>query len=149
LSSLSPNADQIIDDIKTFIKKAYPCKVELPEHPTVLSKKRNLELDFLEEYTSIVTVNDDVDRYFNNPPVIYIKNTKEDQSQWILIWYSNYAKEFPVIARVARDYLVIPGSEVDIEALFSLGRDIYSIRRWSLSTDTVRSLMLCKDALRR
>ena len=53
------------------------------------------------------------------------------------------------MARVARDYLVIPGSEVDVEALFSLGRDIYGIRRWSLSTDTVRPLMLCKDALRR
>jgi hypothetical protein len=73
-----PNADQIIDDIKTFIKKAYPCEVELPEHPTVPSKKRNLELDFLEEYASIVTVNNDVDRYFNDPPVIYVKNTKED-----------------------------------------------------------------------
>ena len=53
------------------------------------------------------------------------------------------------MVRVARDYLAIPGSEVDVEALFSLGRDIYSIRRWSLSCDTVRCLMICKDALRR
>jgi hypothetical protein len=31
------------------------------------------------------------------------------------------------MARVACDYLIIPGLEVDIEALFSLGRDIYGI----------------------
>jgi hypothetical protein len=31
------------------------------------------------------------------------------------------------MARVACDYLAIPGLEVDVEALFSLGRDIYGI----------------------
>ena len=75
------NADLVIDDIKKFIKKAYPPEVKLPEHPTAPLKKTNLELDFLEEYALIVTVNDDVDRYFNEPPVIYVKNVKEDQSQ--------------------------------------------------------------------
>jgi hypothetical protein len=53
------------------------------------------------------------------------------------------------MVRVARDYLVIPGLEVNIKALFSLGRDIYGIRRWSLSCDTIYYLILYKDALRR
>jgi hypothetical protein len=48
---------------------------------------------------------------------------------------------------VARDYLAIPASEVDIERLFSLGRDILGIRRFSISMDTLRTLILLRDAL--
>jgi hypothetical protein len=72
------NADLVINSIKKFIKKAYPPKVKLPKYPTALLKKTNLKLDFLKEYALIVTVNDDINRYFNKPPIIYVKNIKED-----------------------------------------------------------------------
>ena len=74
------NADLVINSIKKFIKKAYPPEIKLPKHPTTSLKKTNLELDFLEEYALIVTVNNNVNRYFNKPPIIYVKNIKEDQS---------------------------------------------------------------------
>ena len=51
------------------------------------------------------------------------------------------------MAQVARDYLAIPALEVDIKRLFSLGRDILGIRRFSMSIDTLRTLILLKDAL--
>ncbi len=53
------------------------------------------------------------------------------------------------MAAVARDYLGIPSSKVDIERLFSDGRDILTIRRFALKGATVRDLMVCKDELRR
>jgi hypothetical protein len=55
--------------------------------------------------------------------------------------------EYPYIAQAARDYLAIPALEVDIERLFSLGRDILGIRRFSMSMDTLRTLILLRDAL--
>ena len=48
---------------------------------------------------------------------------------------------------MARDYLAIPASEVDIKRLFSLGRDILGIRRFSMSMNTLRTLILLRDAL--
>jgi hypothetical protein len=51
------------------------------------------------------------------------------------------------MAQAARDYLAIPAFEVDIERLFSLGRDILGIRRFFMSMDTLRTLVLLRDAL--
>ena len=48
---------------------------------------------------------------------------------------------------MARDYLAIPALEVDIKRLFSLGRDILGIRRFLISIDTLRTLILLRDAL--
>jgi hypothetical protein len=55
--------------------------------------------------------------------------------------------EYPCIAQAARDYLAIPASEVNIEQLFSLGRDILGIQRFSMSMNTLRILVLLQDAL--
>jgi len=56
--------------------------------------------------------------------------------------------EFPCMAQAARDYLCVPASEVDIERLFNVGRDILGIRRFSMSGETLRTMILLKDALR-
>lgn len=142
------NANKVIKNLNAFLKKAYPREPELPNNTTP-PKKKSLELEFLEEYASTVTVDNDIDRYLDASPVTYVLNEKEDQTQWILDWWKANGKEFPCMAAVARDFLPIPASEVDVETLFSLGRDILGIRRYSLSGDTMRDLMLLKDALRR
>jgi hypothetical protein len=55
--------------------------------------------------------------------------------------------EYLYIAQAARDYLTIPAFEVNIKRLFSLGRDILGIRRFSISIDTLKTLILLRDAL--
>jgi len=50
---------------------------------------------------------------------------------------------------IARDYLLIPGSEVDVERLFNIARQILGLRRMSMGAETLRSLILLKDYLRR
>jgi hypothetical protein len=52
------------------------------------------------------------------------------------------------MAQAARDYLAIPSSEADIKRLFSLGRDILGIQRFSMGMDTMRTLVLLKDTLK-
>ena len=49
------------------------------------------------------------------------------------------------MCQVARDYLAILAGEVDVERLFSAGRDLIGIRRHSLSIETIRALMILKS----
>jgi hAT family C-terminal dimerisation region len=48
----------------------------------------------------------------------------------------------------ARDYLTIPASEVAYKRLFSVGRDMIGLRRFSLHVDTMRQLSLLRASIR-
>jgi hypothetical protein len=48
------------------------------------------------------------------------------------------------MAEVARDLLVVLGSEVDIERLFCRGRDLLGIRRYNIIGETMRTMTLLK-----
>jgi hypothetical protein len=50
---------------------------------------------------------------------------------------------------VTRDYLLIPGAEVDVERLFNIARDILGLLRMAMSSGTLRALILLKDHMRR
>jgi hypothetical protein len=93
------------------------------------SQHKSLEYEMLVEYESQpqeLTEND-IDKYFNSPTIKFTLNEKEDQTEWIYKWYNGNAWEYPLMARIARDYMAIPASEADVERLFSDGRDILGI----------------------
>jgi hypothetical protein len=48
------------------------------------------------------------------------------------------------MAAAARALLAVPSSEVDVERLFSGGRDLLGIRRFGLSGESMRILTLLK-----
>ncbi len=52
------------------------------------------------------------------------------------------------MAAAARDYLAIPASKVLVERLFSAGRDIINLRRFSLHANTLRQLSLLRHSIR-
>jgi hypothetical protein len=52
------------------------------------------------------------------------------------------------MAAAARDYLAVPAAEVDVERLFNSGQDLLGLQRWSLSSKTMRKLLILKDFLR-
>jgi hypothetical protein len=78
-----------------------------------------------------------------------------------LAWWRSNAHRFPKLAAMARDYLCIPGkfghiggfelstnhlmyflgTSVAVERVFSAGRDVISVRRASLSAESIRMLM--------
>jgi hypothetical protein len=144
-------ADEIIDRIKTFLKRAYPVEPELPSQSREGSqkKKKSLAFEYLEEYGTSVEAENDIDRYFDLPAVQFVLDEKEDQAQWVLNWWASNKTEFPRMCAIARDYLPIPGAEVDVERLFNVARDVLGLRRSSLGADTLRALILVKDYLRR
>jgi hypothetical protein len=56
---------------------------------------------------------------------------------------------YPTISQVARDYLSIPLSEVDLERLFSEGRDLVGLRRHSMLLETMKGVMFSRYEYRR
>jgi hAT family C-terminal dimerisation region len=146
-----PNPDEVIERIQKFLKATYRVEPELPPQRNEASTHKSLEYEFLEEYESTWddSTENDIDRYFNTPPVKFVLDKKEDQTIWALNYWLGNKWDFPLMFEVARDYMAVAASEVDIERLFSGGRDMLGVRRWSLQAKTMRSLTLLKDDLKR
>jgi hypothetical protein len=83
----------------------------------------------------------DIDRYFDRP-LVSVTDTKDPN--WLCNWWRTHKDEYPQMAAAARDYLAIPASEVAVERLFSVGRDLLGIRRHSM-----RMSMLLRDSYNR
>jgi len=61
-----------------------------------------------------------------------------------LAWWKIHASEYPTVARMARDFLAIPGTSVSVERLFSKSRHLCSDLRSSLLAPTIMRAMLSK-----
>jgi hypothetical protein len=61
------------------LKEAYLPEQELPLRPPREAEKAKLsmEMDFLQEYGSVVTADDDIERYFSLLGVNFVLNEKE------------------------------------------------------------------------
>jgi len=95
----------------------------------------------------VITFKSDVDRYFDEPPVQITEDIAKDPN-WLFNWWKLRKDEYPCMAAAARDYLAIPASEVSCERLFSGGRDIIGLRRFSLNPETLRQLSLLRASIR-
>jgi len=86
-----------------------------------------------------------VDLYFENPIIRFqIPQDGKIDPLFITRWWCNNQAEYPIMSQVARDYLAIPASEVDLERLFSSGHDMISVCHHSLKPETMRALVLLK-----
>ncbi|EGC31909.1 hypothetical protein DICPUDRAFT_13560, partial [Dictyostelium purpureum] len=54
-------------------------------------------------------------------------------------------KRFPVLFSLARDYLAIPCSSVEVERTFSNGTNIVTHKRHRLKNSTIESCLLLKE----
>ncbi|KAF7351928.1 HATC-domain-containing protein [Mycena venus] len=61
-----------------------------------------------------------------------------------LTWWKEHEHEFPIISRMARDFLAIPGTSVSVERLFSSARHLCHESRSSLKPSTISEAMLTK-----
>ena len=143
------NSTEVIARIRTFLKATYPPPdIDLPDNhlPDVF---QSLEYTFVEPY--IRADNDatkhDIDTYLDTPCVRYTGKKTDDQTKWILDWWSANKTQYPCTALAAREILAIPASEVDCERLFGQAKDMLGIRRYSMIGETMRVMMLLKGAL--
>jgi len=75
----------------------------------------------------------------------YFSGSLEGEMTDPLQWWKSHAGEFPTLSRMARAYLLIPATSVPSEQLFSVGRQIVSDYRASLSPKHIEVLMVMED----
>jgi hypothetical protein len=90
----------------------------------------------------------DIETYLDSPRILWHGSKTDDQTQWILDWWNTNSSQYQCIVQAAQEILAIPASEVDCERLFSDGRDLLSIRRYVMSREMMRIMILLKSALR-
>ena len=139
-----------IERIRTFLKVIYLLEVELPSLEVPAHKKESIQYSLLEEFQSVASLDNvsDIDQYFDIPLIHFKLSISDNQLEWLINYWKTCKYEYLSIFQAVRDYLPIPGSEVDIERLFNTGRDILSIRRFSITGDILRIIIMLKDNLR-
>jgi hypothetical protein len=143
------DSEEVITRLRIFLKASYPSEVQLP---SLKYEKKSFEATLFDDDDDD-TLDElgvsDIDRYIDSAPTIYKFKEGEHVGKWLLNWWESSKYEYPCMSQVARDYLAIPGSEVDVERLFNAGRDVLGIRRFSMKGETLGMMMRLKDVLRR
>lgn len=71
----------------------------------------------------------------------YLAERTASVDENVLEWWKHNAREYPCLARIARDYLAIPATSVPAERVFSGGADLITDKRGSLNEDTIQACM--------
>ena len=75
----------------------------------------------------------------------WLKENGVDRDTDILKYWQAKQYQYPVISRIARDYLAIPASSAASERIFSVGGDIVTKKRNRLLPTTLRYLLCLRD----
>jgi len=74
---------------------------------------------------------------------------REGEEFDVLRWWKRNQDQYPILAKMARDFLAIPLSTVASESIFSTAGMVIDKYRSSLSSETVEALICAKDWLKR
>jgi hypothetical protein len=81
------------------------------------------------------------------------KYIKEDiasvKPQKVLDWWKENARKYPILSKMARDYLAVPASGSSVEREFSVSGRIATWARNRLKPSTIANAMMYKSALRK
>ncbi|KAF5348215.1 hypothetical protein D9758_014636 [Tetrapyrgos nigripes] len=91
-------------------------------------------------HRKVDAVHDELTEFWKLPP-------EDSENCDPIVWWAGHKAMYPNLYRLALDIFSIPGSAVAVERVFSGGRDTISLRRASLSADTIRLLMIAKHRL--
>ena len=144
---LGIDARGIIENIKEVLNLQYP-SVQ-PIITQLLPVRQTLEARLLSKIQNpVIASKSDINRYFDDPLAQIPEDIALKDPNWLFNWWKLRKDEYPCMAAAARDYLAIPASEVACERLFSAGRDMIGVRRFSLKADTMRQLSLLRASFR-
>jgi hypothetical protein len=79
---------------------------------------------------------------------MYLKDPCAPPTCDILQWWRNHGDIYPVLSRIARDYLAIQASSIPSERAFSSCGHLITPKRSCLHHDTVRKSMFVKHCVR-
>lgn len=78
----------------------------------------------------------------------YLKLRRAPRETQSLVWWKDHQAMFPVLAKMARDFMAIPATSAPSERCFSASGGMVSVRRTRLSDDSVESGMCLRNWLR-
>ena len=99
------------------------------------------ENQFLFFDIEIVNTNLNEFELYNNLKIGNLNSNSFD----VLNWWSNHSIDFPVLSKIAKDYLSIQASSSPSERLFSGAGDMITDERNRLSPDSSRALICLKS----
>ncbi|KIL54439.1 hypothetical protein M378DRAFT_92545, partial [Amanita muscaria Koide BX008] len=82
---------------------------------------------------TVDTAVDEVTRYLETPAESGVRDP--------LLWWYEQRQSYPGLSRMARDYLSIPATSVNVEHVFSGGRMLLPYLRNRLQVETARALL--------
>jgi hypothetical protein len=135
-------ANTILANVHTLIKELYPTLTAPSQLEGSKSERTSIEICILQAVYKDGPVVSDMDRYFDTPPVVWTQSDQSQSSDWLLEWWKVHQNEYPTMSCVARDYLTVQSAEVDVERVFSSGRDLLGVRRASMSPETMQLLIV-------
>lgn len=90
---------------------------------------------------------DELELYLNEPR--HLRDRTKSESQAILEYWKQHEPIWPRLALMVRDVLAVPASGIDVEQLFSQGRNTISNHRHRLSEQTISDIMVYRTAAKR
>ena len=78
----------------------------------------------------------------------YLDSTQEPGTVNVLEWWRSHENNYPTLARMARDYLMIPATSAPVERLFSESGNLITSERNRLGSDVIRAIMCLKSWLK-
>jgi hypothetical protein len=118
----------------------------IPAYPYTLLKKISVRLQMLldaKACKSTIMAVSEINRYLDTLAVDC--DSDNDDPEWVISWWRANAHYWLIMSQVARDYLPIPLSEVDVERVFRSRRDLLGIRRHLISPEIMRAVMLLRN----
>jgi hypothetical protein len=117
--------------------------------PSTLYQQRSSSFStFSQSSTSVDLIEDrssqthhEGEDYLSTPCVKQVKGFQ------ILEWWSKNESFYPHLAKVAKDILAIPITQVGVERVFNIARDVLGDRRHRLSAQAFREIMIFKDTI--
>jgi hypothetical protein len=143
------SGDEKLVEVRNTIHELYLSKGPIRNSVAILDNDSDKPVSILQEILSELNQDNansnafvsDIDQYFDSSNV---EGEGIDDPDWVLNWWRDHEKDYLTISQVAQDYLSIPAAEVDCERLFSGGRDLIGLRRYSMKFETMRALMVLK-----
>lgn len=155
---LQQHVDDSLADLQAYYNIWY-APTTSNEAPSRSQSNRPGKFDFLARYDTSSALFNEFEDFLRLP-----------KERWNgcdpILWWGARRKQFPNLSRLARDILSIPGkyislmihldfgltvillgSSVAVERIFSGGRDMIALRRSSLKPDTIQALMVLKNRL--
>ena len=127
----------------------------LPSTETAIPPKTSSSNRFNSKMLGIITKKQKVRISTTSAPVasasttmlreFFSYNYELDEDFEILTWWRSHEIQFPVLAKIARDVLVVPASTIASESAFSAGRRVLDEKRSSLAPDAVKICVCKKD----